>query len=294
MSEKKSTGSRGDHRAKRLTDERGLSAVRDILLTGNRMGIGEQRRLSLADEFILKRLEAEGPWRLLAEMIEHEKTKSEALQFELGSAFENFSAANDSGRTAFIRSVEALQNYAIQASGSIGGPRLDRGHLAAIAYGLDAISDLNAGIKNPFCDRPPLESNARPPNTALAHFHGEVAAFIEIILLTRARARVTKISACAQVYKLAKKKAERLGVDFHETTPESWHERIANFDWKNLLEKRVYEYSALNGFETERERFLYILRCARGAQRRGDNLESYCKALAADAFGAALVPRRAD
>lgn len=294
MREKKSTGSHGDHRSKRLTDEQALSAVRDILLAGNRMGIGEQRRLSLADKFILKRLETEGPWRLLAEMIEHEKAKSEVLEFELGSAFENFSSANDCGRTAFIRSVEALQHYAVQASGSIGGPRLERGQLAAIAYGLEAISDLNAGIKNPFCNRRPLEGNARPPSTALAHFHGEVAAFIEILLLTRARARVTKTWACAQVYKLAKKKAERLEVDFHKTTPESWHERIANFDWKNLLEKRVYELSALKGYKIERERFLYILRSARGAQRRGDNLETYCKALAADAFGAALVPRRAD
>jgi len=287
----------------RLSHEQGLDLVRRSLIESDpnrptwHKGLGPSfedwskspvslPRLSFADTVVARRLEAEGPWWLLAEILgaQHQRTKSMIAAFDDADRRLAENQDNDFGRGAAIAVVGALHQHA----------HVPMRRTPTVDHLLNAIADAHHGIPNPFWHQPSERREGKPlAGAAEAEFTGELAGIIQVLATALGKSGLTEARSGRTgrpVRKLAEKRARQLGVDWTDSTTESFHARVIGpsrgkaldadpglkFEWKRLAEVHIFNHSELGRYPRERCRFLEVIKAARNASARGEDMKAWC------------------
>ncbi len=313
MSERKSTRKKRDQL--RLNDDQGIAyfcrvaaeCCPDRPVWQKSCGIpldvwlglpANEPRLSLADGLAVRRLKAEGPWRVLVDERKSKQHRLKCLIADLETADRLLQVPGDHGRGAAIAAVEALLEHA-----DIGLRRTP-----AVSHLLNALADAQHGIPNPFWDQSPERREGKPSaRTLQAEFIGEVAGILQVLAIALGRQKLTEAlsgHAGRPVRALAGKMAKRLGMAWNKRTAESLYARVVGpkkskalvanpglkFDWRRLSASRNFMPAELGNYPRERLRFLEVLRFARHATDRGEDMKLWCKRRSEIVFSIARLP----
>lgn len=315
----KSNVSRGK-KSPRLTDHQGLELVRRALdetcpcrpKWSRELGVSfedwsnsitSKPLLSLADGITIRRLQDEGPWRLLAEILRADRTRTTSLIAALDAADRRLAAGKDGdfGRRAVIEVITTLRQFA----------DVPLRRMPTIDHLLNAIADAQNQIPNAFWVQWSQGRDGKPiAGAAVAEFTGELAGLIQILAGALGPKKLTEARsghAGHDLRRLAQKRAQQLGIPWTKTTAESLHARVVGpsrgkaveddpsliFDWRRLSEARVFDPFELGRYARERLQFLEVIRAARGAVKRGEDLKDWCLRRAEIVFALERSPPKA-